>query len=98
MSIIVFVEDWNNQYKKASFEAVSYAKSCQERLKSRTVIKELRDKVIASRDETNVLQEHAALLQDHVSELEKKLAESKAQLMESNEQLGAASKSSVQLS
>ena len=27
MSIIVFVEDWNNQYKKASFEAVSYAKS-----------------------------------------------------------------------
>ena len=27
MSIIVFVEDWNNVFKKASFEAVSYAKS-----------------------------------------------------------------------
>ena len=27
MSIIVFVEDWNNQFKKASFEAVSYAQS-----------------------------------------------------------------------
>ena len=30
MSIIVFVEDWNNQFKKASFEAVSYAKSWAE--------------------------------------------------------------------
>lgn len=26
MSIVVFVEDWNGAYKKASFEAVSYAK------------------------------------------------------------------------
>ncbi len=30
MSIVVFVEDWNNQFKKASFEAVSYAKSWAE--------------------------------------------------------------------
>lgn len=27
MSILVFVEDWNGAYKKASFEAVAYAKS-----------------------------------------------------------------------
>jgi electron transfer flavoprotein alpha subunit len=27
MSIVVFVEDWNGAYKKASFEAVGYAKS-----------------------------------------------------------------------
>lgn len=26
MSVVVFVEDWNGSYKKASFEAVSYAK------------------------------------------------------------------------
>jgi len=26
--IVVFVESWNNQFKKASFEAVSYARSC----------------------------------------------------------------------
>ena len=68
-----------------------------DRLKSRVIIKELRDKVRASQDETNVLQEKAARRQDHVSELEKKLVELKAQLMESIEQLGAASKRSVQL-
>ncbi|MGA0303488.1 MAG: hypothetical protein ACO3K3_05470, partial [Schleiferiaceae bacterium] len=27
MMIVVFVESWNNQFKKASFEAVSYARS-----------------------------------------------------------------------
>ncbi|MGB1621021.1 MAG: electron transfer flavoprotein subunit alpha/FixB family protein, partial [Schleiferiaceae bacterium] len=27
MSIVVFVEDWNGAYKKASYEAVGYAKN-----------------------------------------------------------------------
>ena len=26
MSVLVFVEDWNGSFKKASFEATSYAK------------------------------------------------------------------------
>ena len=37
MSIFVFVEDWNGSYKKASFEAVSYAKSWADSLGSNVV-------------------------------------------------------------
>jgi electron transfer flavoprotein alpha subunit len=37
MSVLVFVEDWNGSFKKASFEATSYAKRCANMMNTQVV-------------------------------------------------------------
>ena len=60
MSIIVFVEDWNGSYKKASFEAVSYGKQWA---------LELGTKVIAITDAAAPAGELSAYGADHIIQI-----------------------------